>query len=73
MDWLDLLAVQGTRKSLLQNHSSKASVLVAYTNSHLFLTVPSVGRLAFLPEVCFGADPCPGFSQLQRPSAFLGS
>ena len=27
MDWLDLLAVQGTRKSLLQNHSSKASIL----------------------------------------------
>ena len=27
MDWLDLLAVQGTRKSLLQHHSSKASVL----------------------------------------------
>ena len=27
MDWLDLLAVQGTLKSLLQNHSSKASVL----------------------------------------------
>ena len=27
MDWLDLFAVQGTRKSLLQNHSSKASVL----------------------------------------------
>ena len=26
-DWLDLLAVQGTRKSLLQHHSSKASVL----------------------------------------------
>ena len=26
MDWLDLLAVQGTLKSLLQNHSSKASV-----------------------------------------------
>ena len=25
MDWLDLLAVQGTLKSLLQNHSSKAS------------------------------------------------
>ena len=25
MDWLDLLAVQGTRKSLLQHHSSKAS------------------------------------------------
>ena len=27
MDWLDLLAVQGTQKSLLQHHSSKASIL----------------------------------------------
>ena len=27
MDWLDLLAVQGTRKSLLQHHNSKASIL----------------------------------------------
>ena len=27
MDWLDLLAIQGTRKSLLQHHSSKASIL----------------------------------------------
>ena len=27
MDWLDLLAVQGTLKSLLQHHSSKVSVL----------------------------------------------
>ena len=27
MDWLDLLAVQGTHKSLLQHHSSKASIL----------------------------------------------
>ena len=27
MDWLDLLAVQGTLKSLLQNHGSKASIL----------------------------------------------
>ena len=27
MHWLDLLAVQGTRKSLLQHHSSKASIL----------------------------------------------
>ena len=33
MDWLDLLAVQGTLKSLLQHHSSKASILwcSAYT------------------------------------------
>ena len=28
MDWLDLLAVQGTLKSLLQHHSSKASIIV---------------------------------------------
>ena len=33
MDWLDLLAIQGTLKSLLQHHSSKASILwcSAYT------------------------------------------
>ena len=27
MDWLDLLAIQGTLKSLLQHHSSKASII----------------------------------------------
>ena len=31
MDWLDLLAVQGTLKSLLQHHSSKASILQCYS------------------------------------------
>ena len=31
MDWLDLLAVQGTLKSLLQHHSSKASILQLLT------------------------------------------
>ena len=31
MDWLDLLAVQGTLKSLLQHHSSKASILLRST------------------------------------------
>ena len=30
-DWLDLLAVQGTLKSLLQHHSSKASILQCST------------------------------------------
>ena len=29
MDWLDLLAVQGTLKSLLQHHSSKVSILLS--------------------------------------------
>ena len=36
MDWLDLLAVQGTLKSLLQHHSSKASIL----QFSAFFTVP---------------------------------
>ena len=38
MDWLDLLGVQGTLKSLLQHHSSKASVLqfpALWSNSHI--------------------------------------
>ena len=34
MDWLDLLAVQGTLKSLLQHHSSEASILRC-SNSHM--------------------------------------
>ena len=34
MDWLDLLAVQGTPKSLLQHHSSKASI---FQRSALFI------------------------------------
>ena len=34
MDWLDLLAVQGTVKSLLQHHSSKASILQRSEKSH---------------------------------------
>ena len=43
MDWLDLLAVQGTLKSLLQHHSSKASILLCSAFftvqlSHLYMT-----------------------------------
>ena len=43
MDWLDLLAVQGTLKSLLQHHSSKASILLHSgffidQLSHLYMT-----------------------------------
>ena len=43
MDWLDLLAVQGTLKSLLQHHSSKASILwrsafFIIQNSHPYMT-----------------------------------
>ena len=38
MDWLDLLAVQGTLKSLLQNHSLKALSLLYIQFSHLYMT-----------------------------------
>ena len=43
MDWLDLLAVQGTLKSLLQHHTSKASILrhsafFIVQLSHLYMT-----------------------------------
>ena len=43
MDWLDLLAVQGTLKSLLQHHSSKVSILqcsafLLFQLSHPYLT-----------------------------------
>ena len=41
MDWLDLLAVQGTLKSLLQHHSSKASIFVtqlpSQSNCHIHI------------------------------------
>ena len=43
MDWLDLLAVQGTLKSLLQHHGSKASIFwcsafLIVQLSHLYMT-----------------------------------
>ena len=52
MDWLDLLAVQGTLKSLLQHHNLKASILRGSTFSmvqlgcllHLQLRAPCLGR-----------------------------
>ena len=42
MDWLDLLAVQGTLKSLLQHHSSKASILQCSVFFIVQLSHPSV-------------------------------
>ena len=41
MDWLDLLAVQGTLKSLLQHHSSKASILLSTPVKNLWPKVLS--------------------------------
>ena len=46
MDWLDLLAVQGTFKGLLQHHSSKASILLSSAFSHPYVTIG-------FPSACF--------------------
>ena len=59
MDWLDLLAVQGTLKSLLQHHSSKASILrrsafFIVQLSHPYMTVGKTiafTRRTFVGEV----------------------
>ena len=42
-DWLDILAVQGTLKSLLQHHSSKASIL----RCSAFVTVPTLTSIHY--------------------------
>ena len=42
MDWLDLLAVQGTLKSLLQHHSPKANII---NNSFFFLSLRCISSL----------------------------
>ena len=48
MDWLDLLAVQGTLKSLLQCHSSKVSIL--YIGD--WISVLPTRRLSYIIQVC---------------------
>ena len=61
MDWLDLLAVQGTLKSLLQHHSSKASILrysafFIVQLSHPYMTTGktiALTRWAFVGKVIF--------------------
>ena len=57
MDWLDILAIQGTLKSLLQHHSSKASILrcsafFTVQFSHPYMTT---GKIIALPRwTCVG-------------------
>ena len=43
MDWLDLLAIQGTLKSLLQHHSSKASILWRFLETFYSLSEAFLG------------------------------
>ena len=49
MDWLDLLEVQGTLKSLLQHHNSKASVLWQSAFFTVQLSNPLATLLSFTP------------------------
>ena len=59
MDWLDLLAVQGTLKSLIQHHSSKGSILPCSASflvrlSHPYITTEktiSLTRQTFIDKV----------------------
>ena len=55
MDWLDLLAVQGTLKSLLQHHSSKASILQhsAFFIVQLLLPYMTTGKTIALTRRTF--------------------
>ena len=55
MDWLDLLALQGTLKSLLQHHSSKASILQCSTFFTVQLSHPymTTGKAIFLRRQTF--------------------
>ena len=61
MDWLDLLAVQGTLKSLLQHYSSKASILLCSAFfivqlSHSYMTTGktiALTRRTFVDKVTF--------------------
>ena len=70
MDWLDLLAVQGTYKSLLQNHSSKASILwcsafFTVQHSHPYMTtgktiaLTAAKSLQSCPTLCNPRDGSP--------------
>ena len=55
IDWLDLLAVQGTLKSLLQHHSSKASILwcSAFFIFHLSHPYMTTGKIIALTKWTF--------------------
>ena len=61
MDWLDLLAVQGTLKSLLQHHSSKASIPQhsAFFMAQLSHPYMTTGKTIALTRQTFVAPPPP--------------
>ena len=63
IDWLDLLAVQGTLKSLLQHHSSKASILcLAFFIDQLSHPYMTTGKTVALPTRLLSPWDFPGKS-----------
>ena len=80
MDWLDLLAVQGTLKSLLQQHSSKASILrcsafFTVQLSHPYMTTGktiALTRWTFVGKVMSHIYICMTFFLSISPSVLLG-
>ena len=69
MDWLDLLAAQGTLKSLLQHHSSKASILLcsAFFTVHLSHPYMTTGKTIALTRWTFvGKETSLLFNMLSR-------
>ena len=64
MDWLDLLAVQGTLKSLLQHHSSKISAFFTVQLSHPYMTTGKTIALTRWTSV--GKMVCLLFNMLSR-------
>ena len=68
MDWLDLLAVQGTLKSLLQHHSSKASILrcSCFFTVHLSHPYMTTGKT----ERDYGTANAPSIHQRQDPHSW---
>ena len=71
MDWLDLLAVQGTLKSLLQHHSSKASVLwhsafFILQLSHPYMTTTTGKTIALTQRTFVGKVMSLLFNMLSR-------
>ena len=69
MDWLDLLAVQGTLKSLLQHHSSKVSILLCSAFLIVQLTHPymTAGKtIALIRQIFVGKVMSLLFNMLSR-------
>ena len=74
MDWLDLLAVQGSLKSLLQHHSSKASIFrcsafftvqLSHKAHLLVMSLPNSEAMIYQEVGCFGC-PVQAFRQEQE-------